>query len=868
MNRADLMRLTRGGGGPPVTAPGYLTLPFISGEARVGEVMTAHSPTPAPGSVISAGPVWFYDDLSPVGVTADTFIPASGDATKRVYLWYQLSRNGQTLDVVSQLSDEIAPAVVGAPIITNQQVAIGRDTRAGVTFRVVNTGGMVTSMTIHGGNEAGHFLETGDGGFSVTVGGQGALVGTTILDTTFTGPGGAVRRNITVDTAPGAADVTNSAEMDGATALYDDLPVASPKTIWCREGFSENWKRDWFVGTNSNKRLHQSELTIKARVRRAAAFTGLGVTASGPNSYRLTDINNIRFEGMVFDAKFLRRSMGPQGVFLWEGTLGKVTFKDCDLRGNLASLPPGYSFWGFVYMSASATNVQNLELLFEDCDIHGVERLILAAGVPAGTALAPGPKITIRNCDCYDCGLDFISTVAGWQDDAILLDKVRCHSPYIDKTRISFGSGAGNVWKRSAAWTGAANGKKLLLDLHIDFHFNSSGTIPRTIYAEGGAATPTLEIWRETTALGAKLRVTVRDTAGDLIADLTSANPYGSVGATGVGGTAQCHLILDIDTDRDVRVHLWKERDLGGGEWLERLQSAPLSGQLLNLTAGEISFSGRYDGTRSSSGLYSYIYLKRFAVWYGQALANDAARNAFISDVSGYIADWADVQAIYGDPTVWMEGGFNDWNTLGNRMSATRGQWTTKPNAATLGHGDLYQSQFKTTVRGGIIRDSIFFGGADFSPKYDRPHDMLRRFVYPEMQALFQEDQNSNNYIEGWLYENVLMGVASGYALGLFNGKDCVIDRLAAFILDDWGFGTSNYPTLRNRAHGSAPLAGNCVFRNSLAYAMSSEFASDVFEGSNVTGNAARISVADTPATLDAFLAYAVAHSHIQDVGQ
>lgn len=839
-SKAQLRKLGIGRGNV-ARPPEVLTQPQIvsdlPGIYRVGVQITATPPTFTETYVTVSGE-WYVNGAA-TGDTDATYTPLAADEADTLYKRFVGTDpfTGLTTTVDTPVVGPVeAAAATPAPAVADQTLNFGRLTRAGAGgAEPANTGGDITSAAITGGTNANHWQISALG--VITPSSTGVTAGLSAsysLTCSFTNDFGSDTATITINTEADAYDVASAAEM---TAACTHMGTASvPKKIYVREGAQLAWVTTWF-----NSRNHSALVTIEARTRRTATFTGLGY----PSNTRFSNPNNLWFEGMVFEAKYYRRQQRPSGVILWEGTIGSVTFSDCDLDGNLSDMAPGFSYWGWVNVSAAtATNMDNAHIRFLNCDLHGVERIFLANNTRAN--VSPGPKIEMSGCDVWDFGNDG-PTLAGYWNQVRYTNN-RIHSPYVDINRVLFFGKADYVWKRATAWDGASNGKKLLFNVHCDFQYNTS-TQTRTIYAEGGATTPTLEVYR----VGGAIHVTVRDVNGNILMDAETT------ATIGVAGTEQMNLLVDIDTDRvseGIKVHLWREKDLGGGEWVEKL-TAETNGELLNLTAGSISMSGRFDGTQSGAGNTSYIFFKRIALWYGQALSTDSDRNIFVNDTTGFVGPWATIQTAYGNPIMYEEGRAADWKDLGNM--GTGGQWSTHvPGAAETGHVDGAQTLFNSTITDLQVSDLVIAAFKDTSAKYARVADPGNTVEYDQLQGWFGEDIKTGNVVDGGSWTNCLACVASGHAWSFYNLKDCTVSSVSAFLLERWNRPTTNYPRVRLMLDGVTPTAGGNTVTNCWAYQISSSYpvGSDTITGS-VTDQAL-IPTSEPIDTVDELITYAV----------
>lgn len=804
MNRGQLLKIIRGIGGlqpPQVIVDGFISaLNF-----QQGVLATVTPPAVLPGSAVVSAPAWLYADSSPVpGASGSTYTFQSGDAGKQIYVHHTVTANSITIPSDTALVGPIIAIPAGAPVVANQTLNFGRLTKtASGGAPVVNTGGPITSATIDSGTNANHWQVSANGTITPSALGQGNLTASYTLGCTFHNDAGAPTATVTINTEAnaydiGAADATTAtAQMTAACTAIGTASVAT--TIYLREGAAPTWSTAWY-----NSRNHTALVTTKARTRRTGTLAGILKATSA------VGWGNLAWDGVNFSAQFLRNVTGPSNLFNVSGTCGLIDFHDCDMDGGLTSLPPGVGFFGFLsFYNIASTNLNNLDIRYRNCSIHGFQRCLVSNN-PRGD-VTPGPKVTITDCDIFDAGSDHVYTSGYWQSTTITGNYI--HAPYVDTFRVEFPSGASSVWKKTGAFTGAANGKKLFEIHKVEFYYNTSGAV-RTLRAEGGVATPTLKIWRDTSA---KINCIVRDTLGATVCSFQSANTYG-LGTT--GGTPQLLIRLDIDTDRDAQFDIWCETNGGGGSWVESLTQAT-TGQTLNLTAGSISFGGNFDGSESGSG---FLFYRRYATWYGVAPGR-AARTNLVSDTTGLQPEFSTLAALYGNPIGYMEGTFQTWRASGNR--GTGGQWTTLPQTTTFEHGDLCQTAFGATVTNVTISDNVFWAAFDTSVTYvvNRPIDPTGTLIDYEFQGPFLEDMNANHYNTGFLADGNIVVTASKYGLAPYNGLNILIQNNVLFITPDWldyagiPYTTANWPKIFNQPHpaGTSPSSGNVIINNIVA---------------------------------------------------
>jgi len=810
--KAQLLRYVRGNGTtpPPTPGPAVVDPPTVTGaDFQVGVELTATPPTYTPVDAVISGPVWRYSSGDTIsGASGTTYTPIVGDIGKDIFVRYTLTAGGVTIDSDSAAVGPIAAVATDAPVIANQTLDFGRLTLAGAGgIAPTNTGGAITTgCSIDSGTNANHWQIDPLTGV-ITPSGISALSASYTLGCTFGNAAGTDTATITINTEANAYDVASTAEATAAFSAAGASGVISVDTcVWFRAGNTFSLTAGWF-----NNRQHTATMTIKSRVPWYSGTPAIIDTVGNVSGQGWT---NLKFKDLQWTCRFLRENYGNTTYVIVitksasGNSWGKVVWEDCDIAGDYTDLGPGQHFKGFYGVSNVTQDLTALDLQIIGTEpistgnplkssLHGMWRMI-NPGVFTKTT-GPGLNIKVTDTDIYDMGLDGLVVANVWT--TVDLSRNYLHNPYMNTYRVKL-EAANDVWKRTTAWNGAADGKKLFMIWSGQFQSVMNASANQCLYGQGTTADPRVKLFRDTTG---HIVCTVADPAGANVVTLTSAQVYS-------GASFKLVVAISIDTDDTASMYIWKEQNGGGGIWIENV-SDTVAGETLNLNSGPVSLGGTPDSTERAAWYYTRMF-----VWYGQApdLTSSVVRDNIVDSTTGADVPVANLTALYGTPVLWQEGVTEYWNSTTSALG-TGLDWTSV-GAVEIDHGDLIQTLFGATVTGVTIDDNIMAAFFDVTPIYARPAWQDGLYNYYEMQGYFGEDMNADHYLEGASVQRNIVMVASGYAIAPYNAKDCTISDNVVVIPSEWGFTTANYPQIRTLANGSAPLMGGNTITNNWAY--------------------------------------------------
>jgi hypothetical protein len=831
--KAQIFRLFGGGGTPPPTpGPAVLTPPEITGETvQVGILLTATPPTYTPPDAVLSGPVWRYESGDTIsGASGSSYTPVVGDIGEDIFVRYTLTSGGITINADSAAVGPVIAAVANAPIVANQTLDFGRLTLAGAGgIAPTNTGGTITTgCAINSGTNANHWQINASTGVITpsAIGVSAGLSASYSLGCTFANGSGSDTATITINTEANAYDVATAAE---ATSAFSTAGAVSVDTcVWFRAGIYTPLA-SWF-----NSRAHTGTMTIKSRV---PWYSGEPAIFDTTGPVEGTAWKNLKFKDFKWNCRFLRATMANTSyiITIRDGTWGKVVFEDNDIAGDLDALGPGQHFKGFVGISnTSGVNLTTTDIQINGTEplssgnqlksrLHGMWRMINPAVGIYNTG--PGLRFNITGTDIYDMGLDGLYIGGNWTNIDISGNYI--HNPYIDKFRVAFDDAADDVFIRSTAWTGAANGKKLFMVWAGQF-VSTAGSAD-CLYAQGTTADPRLKLSRNNAG---NIVCTVADAAGANAVTLTSAFAY-------TGGSFKLVVAVSIDTDSHARMSIWKEQNGGGGSWVESVTDT-VAGETLNLNSGPVSLAGTETKTEKFEGYYTRMF-----VWYGQSpdLTSTTVQNNIVNSTLGRDVPVATLTALYGTPVLWQEGITSYWQgglTPGVPLG-TGGTWTDL-GLVEIDHGDLIQTASGATVTGWNFSDNILSSGFDNSAEYARPNDPLGLYdYYYEMQGIFMEDIKSNNYMTAATIDRNIILCASAHGISPYNAKDSFVRDNILIMPSEWGYPTNNYPRLRVFADGTAPLIGGNTVTNNWTYAVTTSGTGNITTPANVGASVSNV---------------------------
>jgi hypothetical protein len=692
-----------------------------------------------------------------------------------------------------------APAV--APVLASS-LDFGRLTRTGAGGTPIATSASaITSASINSGTNSNHWQITSAGIITPSATGVAAgLSASYTLNVTATNATGPTTGSVTINTEANAYDITGADITTGnaeltAVTTHLGTGVAVATNIYMRAGtqlsFTTTTEASWF-----KNKAHTAEITFQGRTT---------IDNNPPVLDCAADVfgsawNNFRFKNMKWNLRFLRETMGDTTYAVrLSGTIGKIVWEDCDIAGDCLTLEPGQHYKGFFGISNSGTtNVAAADIQILGGRIHGLWRSVNAARF---TSPVGGPclRFKMNDVDVYDMGLDGLYIANEWTN--IEVTNNYFHSPYINKKRLFLSDSQDDVYVRNTAWTGAADGKKLFMVWAGQFR-SVAGSVD-CLYMQGATGSPRVKLVRD--AAG-NIVFTAADSGGSTIVTMTSASTYS-------GGSFKMVVAVSVDTDGTSRMYIWKEQNGGGGAW-SSAASAASSGSTMNLNSSPVSLAGTPTKTEKFHGYYTRTF-----VWYGIApdLTSTTVQNYIIDSTNGRDTDVATLIGAYGTPILQQEGDTAYWVSLSSALG-TGGNWDDV-GQPEIDHGDLIQTAANATVNGWTFTDNVLSSGFDVSPQYARATDPGGLYEqYYEMQGMFMEDINTDNYMTGAVIDRNIIMCASGWAIAPYNGKDCFIRDNVVFVPDEWGYDVSNYPTVRILEHGSAPNTGGNTVTNNWAY--------------------------------------------------
>ena len=692
-----------------------------------------------------------------------------------------------------------APALIAS-------LDFGRLTAAGAGGTPIATSGLaITSASINSGTNSNHWQITSAGIITPSATGVAATLSASYtLNVTATNATGPTTGSITINTEANAYDVASTAE---ATAAFTAAGAVSVATrVWFRAGNTFTLTNTWF-----NSLAHTATMTIQSRV---PWYSGTPATIDTVGNVSGTAWFNLKFKDLKWTCRFLRETYGATTyvIIVDNLTWGKVVFEDNDIGGDLDTLGPGQHFRGFI----GSTNRATLVLTSADIQINGTEPIAsgnqlksrlhgmwrMVNPVIGASVAGPGLRFSVTGTDIYDMGLDGVYIPNVWTNIDVSGNYI--HNPYIDRFRVAFDDAADDVFVRSTAWSGAADGKKLFMVWAGQFV--STAASADCLYAQGTTADPRVKLVRNNAG---NIVCTVANPAGANVITLTSAAVYS-------GSSFKLVVAVSIDTDSHARMYIWKEQNGGGGTWTSAA-SVAVAGDTLNLNSGPVSLAGTETKTEKFDGYYTRMF-----IWYGVSpdLTSSTVRDGIVDSVRGRDVPVATLITAYGTPVLQQEGITSYWNSLSSALG-TGGNWTDI-GLVEIDHGDLIQTAPNATVTGWNFSDNILSSGFDNSPEYARPNDPdgLYSFYY-EMQGIFLEDINSNNYLTGATIDRNVIMAASGHGISAYNAKDSFIRDNVLIVPDDWGYSVANYPAIKSQAHGTAPNMGGNTVTNNWSYSVS-----------------------------------------------
>jgi len=566
--------------------------------------------------------------------------------------------------------------------------------------------------------------------------------------------------SLTVNTVANAYSASTVAEMQAVNAL--GVATLSGKTMLMRHTDTRlvlggvSWLANRAFTTRFTIRSHKLG---KNRARFLMQYNGLATQVD------LNGTSNLRLQDLDMLANYKR---GVDGVTDYairvDGDAPNLEFDGCKMEGDLVALESGPHFRGFIGGDGSCRFSEN-GITVTNCEISGLSRALNLGG---------GGRKTISRVRISDIGNDGIlignNSKFGITDHSFSITDCEFINPFVDTTCVSFPTGA--CVTRATNLIGAADSQRALLYLRIRTY--NTGTL-RTIFAMGSA----LQITQTTTNL---IRVVARDTAGNVVIDMTSTRP-----AT---RDLQYNLLISLDTTATSRMWSWTELDRT--EVQEATQTA--ASQVLDLTGGNVFIGDDPALTTQYNGALSVVDL-----WQGIApdISNSAVRaNFYNTTASGLPKSRTLAVAAYGEPILDMRAVLRDW-VAGTANKGTGGTFgfTTAVKVDTP-HFDMVQGVTNTgTIQTYFVSPGpgLVAGNVGISARSDGQP------APTDAQIFFFEDiQGSYNYQNLTIRDNLFLS-ASPIGISIYNALNCRVFNNTGAVLDDmvWSTHFDQNPRIR-----------------------------------------------------------------------